>query len=331
MSVSKSGEFKAREGDPFKFFHYGTLTEAEGISRDIGFPPFCCAWAPDGTILVGGGGGTKGTGVRSAMIACRLVDGDAAERGSMCEALVDPIELAHSKCALPIRPQLQAVGEVSTDDEIVFSIDQHVTDTNTTLAASVGPYTCIFEMSGFGSLSSSPLPPCLPHGVIDLLGAETALQQQVQRIVPGTPFKSPLLSRLKIPGASLSSLLSQLTEQGPRKLTLKYKFRTDFSLATRSSDYGYQIACALTPDASVLVTGGSDGIVRAFLLQDHELSMTAVTAGKKYPQTPGKNSIPASVLVSPLSMCLGRLDGEVQSLSLSSDGTLAAVSAAGEG
>lgn len=38
----------------------------------ISFPVFCALWAPNNRIFLGGGGGTKGTGVKSGMVCSRF-------------------------------------------------------------------------------------------------------------------------------------------------------------------------------------------------------------------------------------------------------------------
>jgi hypothetical protein len=247
------------------------------------------------------------------------VDGEAARQGNMADSLIDPYDLAQGVCPIPRQPQLQAVGEVSTHDEIVCSLDQRHEGDDTVLACSVGPYTCIFRVHGFGSLAASPLPPCMPHGVIDLLATDAPPAAASTR-PHATPFKSPLLSRLRVPGASLQQLLNQLSAEGPRALSLQYRFRTDFA-----PQKGYQVACQITSDGAVLVAGGSDGVVRAFLLDDPDLAYTAVRAGAAHLHTPRRGAAPPPAHVSPLQLVVGRVRGEVQALAVAPGDALVVV------
>lgn len=107
---------------PYVFYYYQDIEQAESRSADIGFPIFCLHWSPDGTIFIGGGGGTKGTGVRSALVACRLVDSKAVQRRDHLQCLIDPEQLADVQFDLTEHLQIQAVGEIDTDDNVVTSI-----------------------------------------------------------------------------------------------------------------------------------------------------------------------------------------------------------------
>ena len=44
------------------------------VQEYVGFPLFCCGWLSDDVLLMGGGGGQKGTGVESGIVGPR---GDA--------------------------------------------------------------------------------------------------------------------------------------------------------------------------------------------------------------------------------------------------------------
>ncbi len=110
------------EGKPFEFYHYRDIEEAESRSSDIGFPLFSCLWDSDGTVYLGGGGGSKGMGVRSAVVACRMIDGSAVDANLPFEALVPPAEVAAGTADIPSQPLMQAVGELSSCDEIVLSM-----------------------------------------------------------------------------------------------------------------------------------------------------------------------------------------------------------------
>lgn len=315
------------EGKPYHFSLYSDINEAENRSADIGFPIFCCGWGKDGTIYIGGGGGARGTGVRSAVVACRLIDAVGIDHNSHAEALIDPILLPHTP--LPAHPQLQIVGEVSTFNEIVFAMREHSFGDTTKLVCSVGGSVVIFEASGVGCVASSPLPPFLSrqenssHTPV-YTNQDTETSSRVFTVK--TPFKSPLLSQLS--HTPLKSVLSSFTAHGRKTLKTVMRFKTDFH-----AEDSFQAVSSLTHDGKILVSGGQDGLIRAFLLDDPDLEYTAVSATTLNADggmnTPAKGSVIFPPYVSPKCLVVGRFDEGVLSLTINRDSTL--VASVGEG
>jgi WD40 repeat protein len=204
MSVQERKKARAPafpEGKPYEFYHYRDIDEAEARSRDIGFPLFCCHWDADGTAYIGGGGGTRGMGVRSAVVACRLVDGDAIDANLPFEALVSPDEVAAGTAEIPAQPFLQAVGEVTTDDDMVLSVAS--TPHNYLFPAPLTSGLTAAATARPGSLQSTPHgPPRAPAGAASPASASSSsgVGTGVNRPLFGSP--TGLLSP---PSAAVSS------------------------------------------------------------------------------------------------------------------------------
>lgn len=294
MENKKSRTLRFTPGRPFEFYHYTDLAEAESRSADIGFPPFCAHWAADGTLFVAGGGGTKGMGVRSAIVACRLVDRAAIIRDDLIGAFVDPEDLSSPARPLPIHPQLQTVGEVDTDDLIVSSIsssgaqiipaapfyvpftpssrrstrrsEEDASDTATSatsatsaststtlstntlpgaaLCSAVGSEVVVFDVRGNGSLSASPLPPFLSPSVLSDPSDTASTGLRWNPMDPAVPA---------------------IGRPSRRRLTARLRFPADFSRDRKDS---FLSICVFSPDGRTVAAGGSDTIVRLFLLDD---------------------------------------------------------------
>jgi hypothetical protein len=339
-TVRPPKEVKFKESPPFQYYNYSTIDEAEARSGNIGFPIFSSQWLDDGSVLLGGGGGSRGRDVRSALVTCRLVDGVAVDSFLPQQALIDPLALSTAQVSVPSLPMIQAVGEITTADAIVSSISNSANNVgglgNSILAAGAGACSIVFEIKGFGSLASSQLPPCRdlnqPNSNLDyyravqqqtLMTNTLAAQKFTQPTLPfSTPFKSPLLSHTlslssissvngssafppSLPSSvstnstaltnistqnpsqnntsSLQKVISQLTKEGKRTMMPKLRFRCDFS--PRDS---FVSAIKFSRDGKLCFTGGQDGVVRVWWVQDPALFSTYVTYGVKL--TPSDNN-----------------------------------------